>query len=460
MKFQESPKKSSSINKGHKKSRGTLASLMIGRERTYLFDDLSLMMKSGISVQSSLSLIRQNTKQKYFKKLITKILDSVDEGRPLWLSLEETGIFSSYSISLVRVGEETGKLSENLALIAKHEEKQRTLNSKIVTAVSYPLFVLSLTVVIAIGAVWFIFPKLSTVFHSLNVPLPRITRILISLGDVMRTHGLIIVISFVGANLLIISFLFIIKPTRKYGDMLLLCIPGISKLIKQVEIERLGFLLGTLLEAGLPINASLESLHRATRIYAYRKMYASIASDVEIGISLENSFKNIQKINKLIPPPVQEMIATGERSGRLPAVLQEIGDRYTKKTELSTNNLTQMLEPFLLVFVWLGVLCIALAVIVPIYGLVGNLNSPNQGSANKSAAVTPVDSQLIEIYTSQSGDVSVYALPDLASEVVGSVKNSLSYKYTEIKTGWYKIELPDKSQGWVPIANTRLDNQQ
>src|SRR3989344_2850543 len=114
MKSQELPKKTSSAPKVRKKSNGTLASLMIGRERTYLFDDLSLMMKSGISVQSSLSLIRRNARQKYFKKTLSKILDSVDEGRPLWQSLDEAGIFSSYSISLVRVGEETGKLAENL----------------------------------------------------------------------------------------------------------------------------------------------------------------------------------------------------------------------------------------------------------------------------------------------------------------------------------------------------------
>ena len=458
MKSQELPKKTSNIPKVRKKSNSTLASLMIGRERTYLFDDLSLMMKSGISVQSSLSLIRRNARQKYFKKTLSKILDSVDEGRPLWQSLDEAGIFSSYSISLVRVGEETGKLAENLELIAKHEEKQRTLNSKIITAVSYPLFVLSLTVLIAIGAVWFIFPKLSTVFHSLNVPLPRITKILISLGDVMRTHGLIIVVTFAGVSLLAICILFIIKPTQKYGDMLLLHIPGIRTLIKQVEIERFGFLLGTLLDAGLPINASLESLHRATRIHAYRKMYKSIATDVENGISLENSFKNIRGIDKLIPLPVLEMISTGERSGRLPIVLQEIGNRYTKKTELSTNNLTQMLEPFLLVFVWLGVLCIALAVIVPIYGLVGNLNSPNQRKSTTTTVTKPLDSQQIEIYSTQPGDVKIFALPDLTSDVIGKAKNGELYKYTEIRPDWYKIELADKPQGWIPIANTKLKN--
>lgn len=455
MKSQESPnttKGSQPVKNPHGRR---LSGLFIGSERSYLFDDLAMMLKSGISIQSSISLVLSNASQKAYRQILAQILSMVDEGKPLWQSLDAVGVFSPYSVSLVRIGEETGRLAENLELIAAHEDKQRHLNAKIKSAISYPLFVFTLTILIAIGAVWFIFPRLSEVFHSLNVKLPPITRALITIGDVMRAHGLVIVCVFALASGVLVYGLFFFKPTQKFGDMLVLHIPGLKTLVKQVEIERFGFLLGTLLDSGLPINTALESLQRISRIHAYKRMYAAIATDINNGLSLEKSFQRAPRAKRLIPQPVLEVIAAGERSGRLPSVLSEIGERYEQKSEISTENLNQMLEPFLLVFVWLGVMVIALAVIVPIYGLVGNLNNA-PASSTAPVAKPPSTTQSLAIVTALPEGVPVYSTPDTASTILTKVNDGQTFQISQFQTGWYKITLENQTAGWVESQVTNL----
>jgi len=146
-----------------------------------------------------------------------------------------------------------------------------------------------------------------------------------------------------------------------------------KNIIQQMELARFGYLLGSLLQAGMPIVDSIRSIKETAGFYNYRKFYKYLESSVEEGNSFQRSFLEYKRIKKILPPPIQQMIITSEKSGHLSETLKKIGSVFEERLENTTKNLTVILEPVLLVIVWLGVVAVALAVILPIYGLIGGL---------------------------------------------------------------------------------------
>ena len=142
-----------------------------------------------------------------------------------------------------------------------------------------------------------------------------------------------------------------------------------------MEIARLGYLLGTLLNAGLPITHAFDSLAEATEISQYKKLYLHLSSSIGDGNSIQKSLASFKHVNRLIPRPVEQLIVAGEQSGTLAQSLLKIGQVYETKADAVTKNLMVILEPVLLVIVWLGVVAVALAVILPIYSLIGGFKT-------------------------------------------------------------------------------------
>ena len=146
-------------------------------------------------------------------------------------------------------------------------------------------------------------------------------------------------------------------------------------MIQEIELGRFGYLLGTLLKAGIPIEDALESAGSAADFYLYRDLAIHLRKNILEGESFQNSFASFKNLRRLVPGPVQQMIIAGEKSGNLADTLIKVGKVYEDKIDITTKNLVTILEPLLLIAVWLGVVGVALAIILPIYSLIGNLNS-------------------------------------------------------------------------------------
>lgn len=346
----------------------------LSRDIDYFIENLSMLVSSGMPVVGALDSIGNEISSKRMKFLLENIKNEIENGSSIWRALEKSGLFKEHTISLIRLGEESGKLIENLKVVAIEETKDRILKSKLQSAMMYPVFVMAVTVVVGIGIAWFILPKLATVFTQLKLKLPLITKLLIGFGKFLGEYGQIVIPIFVIFIITFFYFLFFFKKTKNIGQYILMHIPGISRLMKEVEVARFGYLLGTLLEAGLPITLALDSLASATEIIDYRNLYMHLSISVEEGNSLQKSFISFKNTNKLIPSPIQQLIIAGEQSGNLSKTLLKIGGMFEDKSDTTTKNLTIILEPILLVIVWVGVVAVALAVILPIYGLVGGLN--------------------------------------------------------------------------------------
>lgn len=358
-----------------KNKKGFLNNFGIGKDRDYFIENLSTLVSSGMNISDAVFSLKNEVRTKRMQEILGEMYENIESGFPLWKALDYPGVFPRHVISLVRIGEESGKLSQNLQVISGQQVKDREFNSKVRSAVMYPVFVLGLALFVGIGISWFILPKLAKVFSQLKLDLPAITKALIGLGKFLGEHGAWAVPLFLVILGMIIYFVFFFPKTKKIGQSIIFNLPGIKRLIKEVEIYRFGYLLGTLLETGLPVNESLASLSRVTASPYYVEFYEHLSKSIEEGKSFQKSFKEYPKIRKIFPYSVEQLVIVGEKSGNLSKSLLSVGRTYENKIEITTKNLSVILEPVLLVLVWLGVMAIAFAVILPIYNLIGGIQT-------------------------------------------------------------------------------------
>lgn len=349
----------------------------IKKEKEVFIENLTLLLSSGLSATAAIASIQEEIKSARLKKIIARVNVDIENGFSLWRALEKTEMLDGSIIALIKIGEESGRLTENLKIVSKQSEKNKGFRSKLKSALMYPIFVLGLAVVIAIGIAWFILPRLAKIFSGMNIKLPAITKMMIGIGVFLGDYGLIVVPIAIVVIVILVFFIFFFKKTKFLGQALILTIPGIKKLLIELEITRFSYLMGTLLEAGLPIGHALDSLtlDESNNLNRYQKFYLYLKQSIDEGNSFQKSFTQYKKINSLLPRPIQQMIVAGEQSGKLSEILIKISENYTEKTETTTKNLMVILEPLMLIIVWIAVVFVALSIILPIYSLVGNFNN-------------------------------------------------------------------------------------
>lgn len=356
------------------KKVSSLANIGLKKEKDYFMENLTMLMDAGMDLVYALDALSKETKSKQMQKLIMTMREDILAGSALWRAMDRVRLLPPQLLYLVKLGEETGRLSENLSVIVMQQEKNKIFRSKIRSAMIYPILVISLTLIVGTGIAWFILPRLTSVFTQLDLDLPLITRLIIGLGDFLSRKGYIVVPIAFSVLIALMYIIFFFSKTRFMGQWILMHLPVIKRLIRSVELARFGFVLGTLLETGLPITRALASLRESTSSYAYQRFFEFIRVNVAEGQSFRFTFSQYKKSNKLMSPHIQQMIAAGEQSGSLPKTLFKIGKKYENEMEEITRNLAVLIEPFLLLIVWAGVLTLALAVIMPIYSLIGNIN--------------------------------------------------------------------------------------
>lgn len=342
-------------------------------DREFFTSNLALLLKAAIPVGEVLQSLQETSSSRNMRGALGQMQRDIEAGFSLWKAMERSGIVSGQTLALIHLGEESGNLVENLKLAGQQEKKQHMFRAKIRSALMYPTFVLGMTGTVGLGVSWFLLPRLAETFAGLHVKLPLISRLLVGFGIFLKHDGFWAVPAAVGAILTVGYILFGAPKTRVIGQRLLFHIPGVGALLKEVEIARLGYLLGTLLNAGLTVTESLDLLCEATSAPPYKKFYTYLGQSFDNGYSFAYSLPKYKHSAKILPLPIQQMIIAGERSGVLPETLDSIGDVYTEKSDITIQNLETVLEPILLVFVAAGVMTIAISVILPVYSLIGGL---------------------------------------------------------------------------------------
>lgn len=335
----------------------------------------TVLLSAGMDVSRAIEAVTEDVHSEYMKKTLAQVAGWIESGYSISQALKKSGIFSESTIALLKIGEDSGTLKQSLTIIALQRKKEREFRSKIRSAAMYPVFVLTLALIIGICIAWFILPQLSKVFTQLRLKLPLITRILLGVGDFLAVWGKIAVPVALLAVLVGFYVLFVQKRTKFVGQNILLHIPGVGNLIKQIEISRFGYFLGMLLNSGIPIGFALAALRDLSSFVKYRTFYEYLDRTIAQGQSFQYAFQKYPGMKHLFPFSFQQLVSVGEQSGTLSSILLQVHTDYESKIESSTKDLTVILEPILLIIVWLGVLAVALAVILPIYSLVGQVSN-------------------------------------------------------------------------------------
>lgn len=342
-------------------------------EQEQLIENISMLADSGIDALSALNASLPSLQSQKVRKAVQGMKEDLENGSPFWRAFERSKLFPAYVISLVKVGEESGRLAENLKIVVAETEKTRMFRSRIISAALYPIVVVAFMIIVGTGVGWFILPKLASSFSQLNVPLPAITRDVIGLGGFLSSYGAIAV----PAGLILLGaiayVLFLFPKTRFIGDAILLHTPVIKDLVRDTEIARFGYITGVLLQAGIPLESVLRSVADITPFRSYQRFYRYLAESIVEGNSFKRSFEAYPKTASLITLPIEQMIISAEQAGKLSDVFLRFSRTFEEKTETLAKNLPVIVEPILLIIVGIVVFLFALSVILPIYTLIGSL---------------------------------------------------------------------------------------
>jgi type IV pilus assembly protein PilC len=334
------------------------------QDRVLFARHLAVGLRSGMTLQDSLQLIRKQTKSTSFKKILDSIMNDTANGMFLSSAMEKyQGIFGELFINIVRVAENSGTLTENLNYLAVELKKKQELRNKIRGALIYPAIIFIATIGIVITLMVGVFPKILPVFTSLRVNLPLSTRIVIVSSKFLTTNlawVIVGVIFFVGIMWIISHYYWF----RHAWCHLLLKMPIIGGMSVKVNAANMARTLGLLLKSGVKIIEAVNITAETMDNLAYRHELKNAGETLRRGDYFSSY---LDKHPKLFPPILVNMIEVGENTGNLTENLAYLSEFYQGDVEEFLKNISSIIEPLLLLFMGLLVGFIALSVITPIY---------------------------------------------------------------------------------------------
>ncbi len=341
------------------------------KEQIFFAKRLAFLIKAGVPLLESLRLLGKQAKSKSEIKVFDKIISNVANGQSLAISLGHfRGVFGDFAINMIKAGESSGILSQNLNYLAEELKKKEMLRHKVMSALLYPIIITIATFGVTGFLTMYIFPKILPIFQSFNAQLPLSTRIIIFITDIIRNYWIYI---FAGLIVFGVSLSIILKRAPKVRfifDGLALRIPIVGKITKNYNLANTCRTLGLLLKSGLSINEALLITADTTKNTQYRKAFNEISHGVMKGKNISHF---MQQSTALFPDIMGDMIAIGEKSGNLSDTLIYLSEFYENEFNDLTKNLSSAIEPVLMIFMGLIVGFVAISVITPIYEITNNL---------------------------------------------------------------------------------------
>lgn len=340
------------------------------REKIVFNRNLASMIGAGLTLTRALTILERQSKNKKFKGIISSIIEDIKKGSSLSASfLKFPKVFSPLLVAMVQAGEESGKLIESLNTVSEQMEKTYELTKKIKGAMVYPGVIIFAMLVIGVFMMIYIVPTLTKTFVELNIELPASTRFIILISDVLKNHFLL----FIGAIFVFMFGIISIAKTskgKKFLDWFVLEIPVIGEMVKETNSARTTRTMASLLSSGVSFVQSVRIVHDVIQNSYYKEILKKAEKNVELGLPISQTF--IQS-EKFYPVFVGEMIAVGEETGELGAMLYKVASFYEEEVDQKTKNLSTIVEPVLMIVVGTAVGFFAISMISPMYSLVDNL---------------------------------------------------------------------------------------
>lgn len=330
------------------------------------------MLKAGFPVARLFDVIALTTNNKKLALICLVIKENLKSGNAISTALQRyTNVFSPVYIALIKIGEKTGQLFDVMEELAKYQEEEHKIRSKLISSLIYPLFVIIISVLIVWGLIVFIFPKLFEILQGFDAPIPLLTQILLKISEVI-SNPFIMSIAFV---VLFVSALFIqffneISPTFKETiEKVLFSIPFIGKIMYKIYELRFARALLLVLRSGMAFLEGLRNLEESFDSGIMKKTAIKIQRYLKEGEYLSVALHK----SGFFSPFFIDMVKTGEETGELDKMLEKLCQNLEFEIKNRMDYLLSLFEPMLIVVLGLVVGTILLAVFLPIVSLIGTV---------------------------------------------------------------------------------------
>ena len=325
------------------------------------------MINAGLPLIKCLNILAQQTDSNLLADIITDCQKEVEAGRSLSEALgKHPEAFSNLYVSMVRAGELGGMLDDVLLRVANQLEREQEIRAKVKSAMTYPIAVMGISVMLLTAMIVFVVPRFANMFAQLGGKLPTFTQILVNISHFVGGYGgLIIIACIVGSVILFRRF----KATDKGRymlDSIKLKLPVVGTLFHKTAMSKFSRTLGTLISSGVPILGALEITGETTGNMVVTRALDDVRSGVKEGETIAKPLSEAA----VFPPMVTQMIAIGEETGALDVMLAKVSEFYDSEVNTAVDSLTSTLEPVMVCFLGITVGTIVIGLYLPIFRII------------------------------------------------------------------------------------------
>ncbi len=335
------------------------------REIVILSRQLSILFEAKVPALVSFKLLANETENPLLRRKLIEVINDIQGGISMSQAMvKHPEVFSRFYVSMVRSGEESGRLEETFSFLADYLERSYELASKAKNALIYPAFILLTLTTVLILMLVFVIPRLTDILKEAGQEIPFYTKILIGLSDFFRNFGIFLLIG------LVIGIVFLWRYSRtKKGRLVMsrfqLSVPFIGKLYKKFYLSRITDNLETSMSSGISAVRALEIAADVVGNSVYNKILLDSVNEIKGGRSISEALAKYEDI----PPMVSQMIRIGEESGKLNFILKTLGRFYKKEVDNSVDAIVSLIEPIMIVVVGIAVGAFIVSIIGPIYNI-------------------------------------------------------------------------------------------
>jgi type II secretory pathway component PulF len=334
-------------------------------DRMFFTEQLALLLETGSSLHTALQALENESQNAALNAVIEALLSDISEGRSFSEALSRhEDFFPRTYTNLVAAGERGGFLHQILAQLLRLEEKQAKTRSMLVSAFSYPAFLLVFSIAVVIFVLVYVFPKFADLFVAIQDQLPWTTLALMSVSDILRSYWWACLAG-LGAGLAAFRQWLLSESGGIFMDGLKLNLPGVRMLFLRLYLTRFMRVMGLSLNNGVTV---VDALVSASDVVGNR-VFDQFLHDVKLKVQQGSGFASGFNQAAFIPPVVKQMVSTGDESGKLGLVMERLADHYERELESQLNRLGRLVEPAMLLIMGVAVGLIVSSLILPIFKL-------------------------------------------------------------------------------------------
>lgn len=331
---------------------------------------ISTLFEAQVSAMKAFSLLSSNSDNPNMQRVLNQVVDDIQAGSSISQSLSKhPKVFSGFYVSMVRAGEESGKLNQTFLYLADYLDRQYELVSKTKNALVYPGFVIGVFVIVMSLMLTMIIPKLGVLIKESGQPIPVYTKAVLGLSDFFVNYGI-----FIPVVLVILGF-FVWRTVRtekgkEAVDRLKLNAPFFGKLFRKVYLARIADNLDTMLSSGVSIVRAIDVTAEVVGSKTYKHIVESASEGVKAGQALSDALGRFEPI----PQIMVQMIKVGEETGSLPSILKTLAKFYKREVDEAVDTMVGLIEPIMIVVLGVSVGTLLASVLIPIYNVAGAIN--------------------------------------------------------------------------------------